>query len=683
MNELHHETSPYLLQHANNPVHWKAWNTNSLSLAKNENKLIIISIGYSACHWCHVMEHESFEDNDVAAVMNSNFINIKIDREERPDIDAVYMKAVQIMTGHGGWPMNVVALPDGRPIWGGTYFRKNDWINSLERLNEIYKEQPQTILDYAEKLIDGLQSLSIISKSESESNFDLEVLNTLVSKWQKSFDWDYGGMARAPKFMMPTNYEFLLRYGYQTKNQSIVDFVNLTLTKMAYGGLFDTIDGGFSRYSVDVKWHVPHFEKMLYDNGQLVSIYADAYKLTGNQLYKEVIEKTLKFVEKEWLTKEGSFYSAVDADSLNTENRLEEGAFYVWTKSELQQVLQEDFDLFSIVFNVNAFGFWEHQNYVLIQNKSLEAIAKDQNTTLENLEQKKKSWEQLLYIEREKRSKPRLDDKCLTSWNAIMLKGFVDAYKALGHKKYLDIALQNAHFIINTVWSSEGNLMHSYKDGIRGGAEQSLAKATSNGFLEDYAHVIQAFISLYEVTFDEQWLQNSKQLTDYTFDNFYDANQQFFSFTSHQDEALITKHFEVEDNVIPASNSVLADASFKLSIYFNNSYYEKVSQQMVQNIIPTVDYPSAFSNWLTVLLDFSEQNKELAICGNNALEYLYTLNQKYLPNIIIAGSTSISTLPFLENRFSDQETLFYLCQKKTCQKPTTDLKEISQEIGLE
>jgi uncharacterized protein YyaL (SSP411 family) len=422
---------------------------------------------------------------------------------------------------------------------------------------------------------------------------------------------------------------------------------------------------------------------MLYDNGQLVSIYADAYKLTGNQLYKEVIEKTLKFVEKEWLTKEGSFYSAVDADSLNTENRLEEGAFYVWTKSELQQVLQEDFDLFSIVFNVNEFGFWEHENYVLIQNKSLEEIAKDQNTTLENLEQKKKSWEQLLYIEREKRSKPRLDDKCLTSWNAIMLKGFVDAYKALGHKKYLDIALQNAHFIINTVWSSEGNLQHSYKDGIRGGAEQSVAKATSNGFLEDYAHVIQAFISLYEVTFDEQWLQNSKQLTDYTFDNFYDANQQFFSFTSHQDEALITKHFEVEDNVIPASNSVLADALFKLSIYFNNSYYEKVSQQMVQNIVPTVDYPSAFSNWLTVLLDFSEQNKELAICGNNALEYLYTLNQKYLPNIIIAGSTSISTLPFLENRFSDNGTLFYLCQNKTCQKPTTDIKEISQEIGLE
>ncbi len=682
MNELHLETSPYLLQHANNPVHWKAWNANVLALAQNENKLIIISIGYSACHWCHVMEHESFEDNDVAAVMNSNFINIKIDREERPDIDAVYMKAVQIMTGHGGWPMNVVALPDGRPIWGGTYFRKNDWINSLERLQELYTEQPQTILDYAEKLNDGLQSLSIISTSDSETEFNLDILNTLVSKWQKSFDLDFGGMARAPKFMMPTNYEFLLRYGYQTKNQTILDFVNLTLTKMAYGGLFDTVDGGFSRYSVDMKWHVPHFEKMLYDNGQLVSLYANAYKLTRNKLFQEVIEKTLTFIEKEWLTKEGSFYSALDADSLNKENHLEEGAFYVWTKPELQTLLQEDFELFTVVFNVNEFGFWEHQNYVLIQNQSLDEIAKQQNISLDKLGQKKKYWEQLLYIEREKRSKPRLDDKCLTSWNAIMLKGFVDAYKALGNQKYLDIAVQNAHFIINTVWSSEGNLMHSYKDGTRGGAEQSEAKATINGFLEDYSHVIQAFISLYEVTFDEQWLHHAKQLTDHAFDNFYDEKQQFFSFTSHQDEALITQHFEVEDNVIPASNSVMADALFKLSIYFNNGYYEKVCQQMVQNMILSIDYPSAFSNWLNVMLHFSEQNKELAICGANTLVYLNKLNQNYLPNIIIAGSTIVSNLPFLANRFSDNETLFYLCQNKTCQKPTTDLKEISQEIVL-
>jgi uncharacterized protein YyaL (SSP411 family) len=449
---------------------------------------------------------------------------------------------------------------------------------------------------------------------------------------------------------------------------------------MAYGGLFDTIDGGFSRYSVDLKWHVPHFEKMLYDNGQLVSLYANAYKLTGNKLYKEVIEKTLHFVEKEWLTIEGSFYSAFDADSLNVDNQLEEGAFYVWTKPELQKLLQEDFDLFSVVFNINAFGFWEHENYVLIQNQSLEEIAQQENISLETLTLKKKYWEEILYAEREKRSKPRLDNKCLTSWNAIMLKGYVEAYKATENQNYLNIAFRNADYIIKNCWTPEGNLKHSYKNGARGGAEQSEAKATINGFLEDYAHVIQAFISLYEVTFDENWLQNAKQLTDYTFDYFYDEKAQFFSFTSHQDDPLITNLFEVEDNVIPASNSVMAEALFKLSIYFENSYYEKICRQMVQNIVLTIDYPSAFSNWLNVLLHFSEQNKELAICGINAIEYLEKLNKNYLPNIIIAGNVSVSKLPFLENRFSDKETLFYLCQNKTCDIPTSDFKKIIKEI---
>ncbi|MGC4040087.1 MAG: thioredoxin domain-containing protein [Flavobacterium sp.] len=672
MNELHLETSPYLLQHANNPVHWKAWNEQSLALAQKENKLILVSIGYSACHWCHVMEHESFENDEVAAVMNAYFINIKIDREERPDIDAVYMKAVQVMTGHGGWPMNVITLPDGRPIWGGTYFRKNDWINSLERLQEIYKEQPQTIFDYADKLHDGLQAISLVPKSEPQDDFNFKILNDLVSKWERSFDWDFGGMARAPKFMMPANYEFLLRHGYQSQSEKLFDFVNLTLTKMAYGGLFDTVDGGFSRYSVDMKWHVPHFEKMLYDNGQLVSLYANAYKLTKNKLYREVIEKTLDFVEKEWLTTEGSFYSALDADSLNAQNHLEEGAFYVWTKPELQELLQDDFELFAVVFNVNGFGFWEHENYVLIQNQSLEEIAQRHDLAVGTLEQKKKSWEELLYAAREKRSKPRLDDKCLTSWNAIMLKGFVEAFKVLGEKKYLEIALKNADFIINKVWSPDGNLYHSYKEG----------KATINGFLEDYAHVIQAFISLYEATFDEKWLQNAKQLADYAFDHFYVEKEQFFSFTSHQDEALVTAHFEVEDNVIPASNSVMADALFRLSIYFENSYYEKTCRQMVQHIVPTIQYPSAFSNWMNVMLHFSEQNKELALCGNRALEYLEQINKNYLPNIVVAGSFKDSQLPFLQNRFSESETLFYLCQNRSCQKPTSDFEEITNRIRL-
>ncbi|NMH23908.1 thioredoxin domain-containing protein [Flavobacterium solisilvae] len=673
MNELNQETSPYLLQHANNPVHWKAWNEKTLALAKKENKLILISIGYSACHWCHVMEHESFENEEVASVMNAHFINIKIDREERPDIDAVYMKAVQIMTGRGGWPMNVVALPDGRPIWGGTYFRKNEWINSLEKLQEIYIQTPETILDYAEKLHEGLQSISIIPKTETTTDFNFEILEKLIEKWQKSFDWDFGGMARAPKFMMPTNYEFLLRYAYQTNNSKLLEFVNLTLTKMAFGGLFDTVDGGFSRYSVDIKWHVPHFEKMLYDNGQLVSLYANAYKLTKNKLYKEVIEKTLNFVEKEWLTAEGSFFSALDADSLNQEKHLEEGAFYVWTKTELQAILQEDFELFSEVFNVNEFGFWEHENYVLIQNQSLEQISKQQNIAIETLEQKKKSWEQKLYLEREKRNKPRLDDKCLTSWNAIMLKGFVDAYKALNDEKYLKIALQNANFIIEKLWNVDGNLFRTYKNG----------KATINAYLEDYVHVMEAFISLYEVTFDENWLHKTKDLVHHCLDYFYDEKEQFFRFTSRQDSDLITPHFEVEDNVIPAANSVMANVLFKLSIYFENNYFEKISQQMLQHIIPTIDYPSAFSNWLNLLLNFSEQQKEIAICGEKTIEFGLKINQHYFPNAIIAGGKNVSKLPFLENRFVENETLLYLCQNRTCQKPTDNLEEILIELKLQ
>ena len=672
MNELHLETSPYLLQHANNPVYWKAWNANSLAQAKTENKLIIISIGYSACHWCHVMEHESFENEEVAQTMNQHFINIKVDREERPDVDAVYMKAVQMMTGRGGWPMNVVTLPNGKPIWGGTYFRKDEWINSLEQLQELYQSNPEKILEYAEKLHEGLQTISILRNENPLANFTEENLNLLLEKWQKSFDWEFGGMARAPKFMMPTNYQFLLRYGYQTNNKQLLEFVNLTLTKMAYGGLFDTIDGGFSRYSVDMKWHVPHFEKMLYDNGQLVSLYADAYKLTKNKLYKKVIEKTLVFVEKEWLTKEASFYSALDADSLNVENHLEEGAFYVWTKQELHPLLGNDFELFSQVFNVNAFGFWEHENYVLIQNQSIDEIAIKNNISISELENKKKSWEQILYAEREKRNKPRLDDKCLTSWNALMLKGFADAYKALGNKHYLETALKNANFILKNLWTSDGNLLHNYKNG----------KATINGYLEDYALVIDAFIALYEVTLEEHWLQNAKQLTDYTFDYFYDEKASFFAFTSTLDEPLITTHFETEDNVIPASNSVMANNLVRLSIYFNNSHYEKTAQQMLKIILPTIDYPSAFSNWLNVFLNFSEQNKELAICGEEAIQYVEKINQSYYPNIVLAGTQKPSSLPFLQERFSEKETLFYLCQNRTCQIPTSDFQQIIKQLTL-
>lgn len=667
-NELTQETSPYLLQHANNPVHWKAWNSKTLATAKEKKKLILVSIGYSACHWCHVMEHESFENEEVAEVMNQHFINIKVDREERPDVDAIYMKAVQLMTGRGGWPLNVVCLPDGKPVWGGTYFRKNDWINTLEQLQELFQNQPEKMLAYADKLHEGIESLGLSKNEKGEIN--ISVLESFLSKWEKSFDWEYGGYAKAPKFMMPTNYHFLLHYGFLTKNEKLIEYVNLTLTKMAFGGIFDTIDGGFSRYSVDVKWHVPHFEKMTYDNGQLLSLYSNAYKLTKNELYKEIIEKTTTFIEKEWFTNLGGFYSALDADSNNQENQLEEGAFYVWTTEELKNLINDDFELFSLVFNINDFGHWEHGNYVLIQKESLAVISEEQNISLDQLKLKKKNWEKTLYHYREKRPKPRLDDKCLTSWNAIMLKGFVESFKALENENYLKIAIKNAHFILEKLWSSDGNLFHSYKN----------EKATINGFLEDYAFVIDAFIALYEATFEETWLEYAKNLTNYCLDHFYDETKQLFRFTSDLDESLIVDHFETEDNVIPASNSVMAENLFKLSVYFENSYYEKVARLMLIQVLPSIDYPSAFSNWLSVLLRFSDYQKELAICGENISAYRLQLNRSYLPHILLSGCENNATLPFLKNRFIENKTLFYLCQNKTCLAPTTNFEEVYKDL---
>ena len=668
MNELTKESSPYLLQHAENPVHWKAWNEKTINDALNKEQLIIVSIGYSACHWCHVMEHETFENEDAAKTMNAHFTSIKVDREERPDIDAVYMKAVQIMTQRGGWPLNVVCLPDGRPIWGGTYFKLDEWINTLEQLQNLFKTKPEKLLEYADKLQEAISSLQHLPHENTETPTAI-LLQELVAKWTKSFDHDFGGMARAPKFMMPNNYDFLMRYGFRNKDKELLKFVDLTLTKMAYGGLFDTIEGGFSRYSVDMKWHVPHFEKMLYDNGQLLSLYANAFKRTKNPLYQEIIEKTISFLQTNLDNKEGGFYSALDADSLNENQVLEEGAFYVWKKSELQTLIKDDFELFSSVFNINQFGHWEHGNYVLIQSESLDEIARTFGMETSELHQKKNTWEQILFIERQKRNPPRLDDKCLTSWNGLTITGLAESYKALRNPMYLELALKNGQFIAEKLWSSEGNLFRSYKKG----------KATINGFLEDYACVIQSFIKLYEITFDEKWLNDAKQLMDYSLEHFHDSEQKLFNYTSSLDTALIAKHYDIEDNVIASSNSMMAKNLRILSVHFANSFYERTAQEMLDKVLPNIDYPSAFSNWLDLALDFSE-SKELAIIGVNAMHELQQFNSHYLPNILISGSTKESSLPLSMNRFQEGKTLFYLCENKSCKAPTETFENLLKSI---
>jgi len=669
-NDLINETSPYLLQHAHNPVNWKAWNDKTLEEAKSKNKLILISVGYAACHWCHVMERESFEDSIVAQVMNDNFINIKVDREERPDVDQVYMNAVQLMTGSGGWPLNVIALPDGRPVWGGTYFKKEQWVNALEQINDVYNENPQRLLEYANKLEEGIKTLDVVALNTNEASFDIDFVNEVVENWSKTFDNKLGGGSRAPKFMMPNNLHFLLRQAYQNQDETLQEYVNLTLTKIAYGGVYDHIGGGFSRYAVDVKWHVPHFEKMLYDNSQLVSLYSDAYLITKDPLYKRVVEETLAFVSRELTDTDGTFFSSLDADSTTPEGALEEGAFYVWQKETLETLLGEDFDLFKDYYNINKYGFWEHNNYVLIRNDSDEDIIKKHDLSNEILEEKLKQWKSLLFKEREKRSKPRLDDKVLTSWNALMIKGYLDAYRVFNETTYLEAALKNAEFISSKQMRSDSGLNHNFKNG----------KSTINGYLEDYAATIEAFITLYEITLDQKWLNHSRSLTNYTFDHFFDDQSKMFFFTSNEDRSMVTRNVEYRDNVIPASNSIMAKNLFKLSHYFDNEAYGKTASAMLNNVKPEMlKYASGFSNWLDLMLNYTNNYYEVAVVGDKALTKISELNMHYLPNKLLVGSASENDLPLLRNRYIEGNTLIYVCVNKACKLPVS---EVDQAIKL-
>ncbi|GAA4279865.1 thioredoxin domain-containing protein [Gaetbulibacter aestuarii] len=659
-NALIHETSPYLLQHAHNPVNWYAWKPETLTKAKKENKLLLISIGYAACHWCHVMEHESFENDSVAEIMNKNYVNVKVDREERPDVDQVYMNAVQLMTGRGGWPLNVVALPDGRPIWGGTYFQKAQWMDALTKIAELYEKDPKKFNAYASQLEQGVKSLDVVQLNTEAPEFNEAFIDAAVKKWSSQFDHDFGGTKRAPKFMMPNNYHFLWRYAFQTNDEDLKDYLNLTLTKMAYGGVFDQLGGGFSRYSVDEKWHVPHFEKMLYDNGQLVSLYADAYLSTKNPLYKTIVEQTLNFIQKEMTADNGAFYSSYDADSNTPEGKLEEGAYYVWTKPELQSLLKDDFDLFSDYYNINDYGLWEHDQYVLIRNASDEDFIKKHGLTKTTWEEKLKNWRTMLLEARKKRSKPRLDDKTLTSWNAIMLKGFVDAYRVFNNVAYLASAEKNANFILNTQMKSDGGLYHNYKNGT----------SNINGYLEDYAETIDAFISLYEATFDEKWLTTSRDLANYTLDHFYDDTSGMFFFTSDEDDALMSRTIEYQDNVIPASNSVMAKNLFKLGHYFDNDHFDTIAVKMLNNIKPEMQqHPSGYSNWYDLMLNYTNPYYEVVITGKEAKQKLKDFNQHYIPNKILAGSLKGNNMPLLESRFNPEKTLIYVCVNKTCKLP--------------
>lgn len=672
-NRLINESSPYLLQHAHNPVDWYPWGEEAFAKARAENKLLLISIGYSSCHWCHVMERESFENAPIAKVMNDRFVCIKVDREERPDVDQVYMAAVQLMTGRGGWPLNCFALADGKPVYGGTYFPPDQWEKVLTELHGTWTNDPKKVEEYANRLQEGVAAQSVVEVPETPAEFERKDLRRMVDAWVPTFDNVHGGPDRAPKFPMPNNYEFLLRYAWLTDDETLKRHVALTLDKMALGGINDQVGGGFSRYSTDVLWKAPHFEKMLYDNAQLVSLYSRAYQAFGTPLYKATVENTLSFIEREMTSPEGAFYSALDADSEG-----EEGLFYVWEKDELQQVLAFDYDLAAAYYNVDAAGRWEHDRYILLRQEQDEPFAKKFGISLDELHKRVESINTKLLAAREKRTRPGLDDKSLTSWNALMVKGYCDAYEVFGRKEWLDRATGTMDLLLTKCHRNNGGLWHLYKSQIPG--QGPGGKASINGYLEDYCFMIEALIALYGVTFEERWLNEAHALAEHAIRHFLDTKTGTFHFTSDLDPALIARPSELHDNVIPASNSSMAKGLFQLGQLFDDERYITISNTLLHTMTQRMaEYPSGHSNWAQLLLAHVFPWPEIAITGPDALRLRADFAPHYLPNAQFMGSSKPSEIPLLKDKVLAGSTIF-VCVEKSCKLPVITVEAALKEI---
>ena len=666
-NNLIHASSPYLLQHAHNPVNWFEWSDEAFEKAKREDKLVLISIGYSACHWCHVMERESFEKEDTAAIMNEYFVCIKVDREERPDVDQIYMDAVQLLTGQGGWPLNCITLPDGRPIHGGTYFPKSNWEVLLEQLADFYKHSKPQALQYATDLVNGIKELNIIQPSEDSLLMSFEKLSEVIHNFKKNFDLEKGGYNWSPKFPMPNNWELYMQFHHHTKDETLNKAVQITLTKMAEGGIYDQVGGGFARYSTDSFWKAPHFEKMLYDNAQLMSLYSFAYQQNKNDLYIKIVYQTHEFILRELTSNEGFFYSALDADSEGVE-----GKFYVWTKAELQNLLGDDEHLFSIYFSVDEKGNWEHGNNILYKTKSNFELEKVTGKSISEIEKIVRKCNTILLDARSKRVRPGLDDKMITSWNTLMIKGYTDAYKVFNDERFLNSAIKCADFILDNLLK-EDQLFRIYKNG----------KVTIPAFAEDYASLCEALISLYEVSGDESYLIQAKKLMEISINQFYDSESKLFYFKSKNDEQLIARKIDMSDDVIPSANSMFAKCLYQLGFIFDETNYHKMVDEMLLAVQSKIErFPTGYSNWMQVLLWKQKGFYQIIITGKNADEVKREIQKTYLSNALILTLKHQSSIPLLADKIPSEETKIYICKDKTCGLPLSKLDEVFTSLQM-
>jgi hypothetical protein len=675
INRLAKETSPYLLQHAHNPVDWYPWGDEALEKAKTENKPILVSIGYAACHWCHVMEKESFENEETASLMNQHFVNIKIDREERPDLDHIYMDAVQIMTGSGGWPLNVFLTPDAKPFYGGTYFppkrafNRSSWVEVLLAVSTAFQKNRDQINSQAENLIEHLlqsNSFGLPQPGDVEDILTKEKTDEAFQNLMKSADREWGGFGRAPKFPQSFSVQFLLRYYYVTGNQEALQQACLSLNKMIEGGIYDQIGGGFARYSTDTKWLVPHFEKMLYDNALLVSVLSEAYQLTKKEVYQDIIDETIEFVQRELRHTTGGFYSALDADSEG-----DEGKFYVWQYEEVKKLLGSESEIFCDFFDITENGNWEKKNILHIK-KSLQSFAKERNISIDKLKEVIQKGKSILLEERNKRVKPLLDDKIILSWNALMNSACSKAFEATGKEAYRQLAIDNMQFLLQHFENKQSHhFNHTWTNN----------QAKNFAFLDGYAFLIQALLHLQEITSNSDWLFKAKKITEYVFENFSDKETDFFFFTDIKQKDVILRKKEVYDGATPSGNATMAYNIHQLSILFGISEWKKKAEKMIASLSnPIVRYPTSFGIWANLLMEMVYDTAEIVVVGKDYSSVAKQVLAEYIPHkVFLASSTSCEELPLLAGKPLTNLPLIYLCKAYSCLKPVS---EVNQLLGL-
>ena len=665
-NKLANEKSLYLKQHATNPVNWYPWGNQALDSAKNSDKLLLISVGYSSCHWCHVMEEESFTDSDVAKVMNSNFVNIKVDREERPDLDEIYMKALVLMTGSGGWPMNIIALPDGTPIWGGTYVPKTQWIQVLNQVSGFYKTRKSDVLEYANSVREGVKKEALVKPSPRNETYSTELQIELAEKAFKYSDKINGGIGNGQKFPLPSMLNFFLRFSNEYSNQDMKDFVYTTLMKISRGGINDRIDGGFHRYTVDNTWHIPHFEKMLYDNAQLLSIYSNAFKVFKDERFKSELYNIHRFLESKMTGEDNLIYSSISADTNYKDGTKSEGDFYVWEAEELKKILKDDFKWVSEYYNINQTGYWENDRYVFYQTISDKEYCEKQGVNLTQFNKKLNRINSLLKIEREKRVHPIIDSKIIFSWNALTIRGLVDSYKTTKDPVFLNKAL-----LINNSLSKkmiDKNII-----------QHTSSSAAEVLFFEDYSYYIDALIGLYEITFDQKYLQFADELVVFSNEKFKEESG-FYRFSTNQENLFADSLINLQDGVTPSANSVMNFNLFRLGHFNGNKNYLSQSKTMINNVSEVIkDRVTDHLLWLNNSHNYSQKFYEIAISGKNALVKANELMEKYLPNTITAASDTETNFYLLKDRYFEDETYIYVCVDNTCKFPVTS---VTEALGL-